>query len=75
MGQGNDQYLDLPREQSLIIYVMPARIAGGRLLLNNTIETALSEAAGHAEFDNETFLLNQMVGGVNRLFDSESRPN
>ena len=35
---------------------MPARIAGGRLLLNNTIETASSEAAGHTEFDNETFL-------------------
>ena len=41
---------------------MPARIAGGRLLLNNTIETALSEAASHAEFDNKTFLLNRMVG-------------
>ena len=48
------------------VYVMPARIAGGRLLLNNTIETALSEAAGHAEFDNETFLLNWMVGGGTR---------
>ena len=44
------------------INVMPARIAGGHLLLNDTIETASFEAASHAEFDNETFLLNQMLG-------------
>ena len=51
---------------------MPTRIAGGRLLLNNTIETASSEAADHAEFDNETFLLNRMVGGGTRAIRDQT---
>ena len=50
----------------MCIHVMPARLAGGRLLLNNTIESASSEAASHAEFDNKTFLLNLMVDGGTR---------
>ena len=32
--------------KEVMIYVMPARIAGGRLQLEHTDETASSEAAG-----------------------------
>ena len=39
------------------IHVMPARIAGGRLLLNNTIKVASSEATG-CNLTTKSFLLN-----------------
>ena len=52
-----------------------SKIAGGHLLLDNMIETTSSEAAASAGFDNETLLLNQMVGSDTQAIDSESRSN
>ena len=55
--------------------VMPARIAGGRLLLEHTDETTSSEAAASAEFDNEKLSSKPNGGSGTWAINSESRPN
>ena len=57
------------------IYVMPARIAGGRLLLEHTDETASSEAAGQRRIRQRKLSSKPNGGGGTQAINSESRPN
>ena len=60
---------------TLNINVMPARIAGGRLLLEHTDETASSEAAGQHRIWQQKLSSKPNGGGGTRAINSESRPN
>ena len=55
--------------------VMPARIAGGRLLLEHTDETALSEAAGQRRIRQRKLSSKPNGGGSTQAINSGSRPN
>ena len=57
------------------IYVMPARIAGGRLLLEHTDETASSEAAGQCRIQQRKLSSKPNGGRSTWAINSESRPN
>ena len=54
---------------------MPARIAGGRLLLEHTDETASSEAAGQRRIRQPKLSSKLNGGGGTWAINSESRPN
>ena len=54
---------------------MPARIAGGHLLLEHTDETASSEAASQHRIWQQKFSSKPNGGGSTRAINSESRPN
>ena len=54
---------------------MPARIAGGRLLLDHTDETASSEAAGQRRILQWKLSSKPNGGGGTQAINSESRPN
>ena len=54
---------------------MPARIAGGRLLLEHTDETASSEAAGQRRMRQRKLSSKLNGGGGTQAINSGSRPN
>ena len=54
---------------------MPARIAGGHLLLEHTDETASSEAAGQCRIRQRKLSSKLNGGGGTRAINSELRPN
>ena len=54
---------------------MPARIAGGGLLLEDTDETASSEAAGQHRIQQQKLSSKPNCGGSTRAINSEPRPN
>ena len=55
--------------------VMPARIAGGHLLLEHTDETASSEAASQRRIWQRKLFSKPNGGGGTQAINSESRPN
>ena len=59
----------------LQVYVMPARIAGGHLLLGHTEETASSEAAGQHRIRQRKLSSKPNGGGSTQAINSKSRPN
>ena len=61
--------------EKLSIYVMPARIAGDRLLLDHTDETASSEAAGQHRIQQRKLSFKPNGGGSIWAINSESRSN
>ena len=56
-------------------YVMPAKIAEGRLLLEHTEETASSEAASQRRIRQQKLSSKLKGGGGTQAINSESRPN